>query len=186
MFDQDRNIVTDPAGVQRTVFLLDEVFDVLPRNRRILFGEPVHYMVKCPQFFDDSHWEIFGPAIHGYKTGFFRGAGLAAATCPSSCGHQQATFVHHPSSMSTMTDTPGTSSPERTTVLSTAALACGDQIEASYKGTLVHRGQVTEIAPSHELFWITDYLTGSRRLLDVAEFEIVRLANPSAPEESGI
>lgn len=85
-----------------------------------------------------------------------------------------------------MTDTPGTSSPERTTVLSTAALACGDQIEASYKGTLVHRGQVTEIAPSHELFWITDYLTGSRRLLDVAEFEIVRLANPSAPEESGI
>ncbi|CAN7329480.1 hypothetical protein LJR078_001887 [Arthrobacter sp. LjRoot78] len=49
-----------------------------------------------------------------------------------------------------------------------------------------NRGQVTEIAPSQELFWITDYLTGSRRLLDVAEFEIDRLANPSATEESGI
>jgi hypothetical protein len=87
--------------------------------------------------------------------------------------------------MSTTTDAPGTSSPERTAVLSTAALSYGDQIEASYKGTLVHRGQVTEISPNHELFWITDYLTGSRRLLDVAEFEIVRLANPSAKEPFG-
>jgi hypothetical protein len=45
---------------------------------------------------------------------------------------------------------------------------------------LVHRGVVTEIAPSHELFWITDYLTGSRRLLDIEEFEIARLDNLSA------
>jgi hypothetical protein len=88
--------------------------------------------------------------------------------------------------MCTTTDKPGTSSPEGTAVLSTAALSCGDQVEASYKGTLVHRGHVTKIAPNQELFWITDYLTGSRRLLDVAEFEIVRLANPSATEESGI
>ena len=70
---------------------------------------------------------------------------------------------------------------DKTGVLSTAALSCGDLIEAAYKGTVVHRGQVTDIAPSHELFWITDYLSGSRRLLDVTEFEITRLSNPAHP-----
>jgi hypothetical protein len=78
--------------------------------------------------------------------------------------------------MSTKSHAPNTSNPERAAVLSTAALTCGDQIEASYEGTLAHRGHVTEITPNHELFWITDYLSGSRRLLDVAEFEIVRLS----------
>jgi hypothetical protein len=51
----------------------------------------------------------------------------------------------------------------------------GDAIEAFYKGTLLYRGPVTEIAPQHGLFWILDTVTGSRRLLDVAEFSIVRL-----------
>ena len=54
-------------------------------------------------------------------------------------------------------------------------LAPGDAIEAFYKNTMVHRGPVTEIAPEQGLFWILDTLTGSRRLLDIAEFEIVRL-----------
>jgi hypothetical protein len=70
---------------------------------------------------------------------------------------------------------------DKTGVLSTTALSCGDLIEAAYKGTVVHRGRVADIAPSQELFWITDYLTGSRRLLDVAEFEITRLSNPAPP-----
>ncbi|GGI03165.1 hypothetical protein ACFFGR_10940 [Arthrobacter liuii] len=58
------------------------------------------------------------------------------------------------------------------TMSSDGDLASGDCIEAYYKGTLVHRGEVTDIAPNHGLFWIQDVLTGGRRLLDVAEFEI--------------
>jgi hypothetical protein len=155
------------------VFLLNNAFDVFPRHVRVLFGEPVHDMAECPQFFDDAHWESFGAAITRFKSGFFRGPGLGPATCPSSCGHQRATFGGHHSCMSTTTDAPGTSNPERTAVLSTAAHVYGDQIEESYKGTLVHRGQVTEIALRQELFWTADYLTGSRRLPDIAELEIL-------------
>ena len=59
-------------------------------------------------------------------------------------------------------------------LLSTEGLVYGDQVEAFYKGTLVHPGHVTDIAPNEELFWIMDYLTGDRRLLDVVEFQIVR------------
>jgi hypothetical protein len=40
---------------------------------------------------------------------------------------------------------------------------------------LVHRGPVTDIGPDQGLFWILDTLTGSRRLLDSSELEIVRL-----------
>lgn len=62
-------------------------------------------------------------------------------------------------------------------VLSTTVLADGDVIEASYRGALVYRGQVTGIAPGHELLWMTDHLTGSRRLLDVTKFTIVRIVD---------
>lgn len=54
-------------------------------------------------------------------------------------------------------------------------LSPGDAIEAFYRSTLVHRGPVTDIAPDQGLFWILDTLTGSRRLLDSSELEIVRL-----------
>jgi hypothetical protein len=54
-------------------------------------------------------------------------------------------------------------------------LTAGDAIEAFYKNTLVHRGPVMEIAPGRRMFWILDTLTGSRRLLDSSELEIVRL-----------
>ena len=47
-------------------------------------------------------------------------------------------------------------------------------IEAYYRGTLVHRGHFTDIASSHGLFWIMGYLIGVRRLLDAVEFQIVR------------
>lgn len=67
----------------------------------------------------------------------------------------------------------------RNVVVSTADLSRGDHIEAAYRGTVVHRGKVTEITPRPELFWITDYLSGSRRLLDVTEFDITRLSDPA-------
>lgn len=53
-------------------------------------------------------------------------------------------------------------------------LATGDLITARYKGALVHRGRVTERIPERGLFWIMDDLTGGRRLLDMAELEILR------------
>lgn len=63
----------------------------------------------------------------------------------------------------------------RSGIGSTAELSCGDDIEAAYRGAVTYRGQVTRITPGHELFWITDDLSGSRRLLDVTEFDITRL-----------
>lgn len=60
-------------------------------------------------------------------------------------------------------------------VRSTADLSCGDHIEAVYGGDVAHRGQVTRIAPGHELFWITDCPGGIRRLLDLTEFDITHI-----------
>ena len=60
-------------------------------------------------------------------------------------------------------------------VRSTADLSCGDHIEAVYGGAVAHRGQVIRIAPGHELFWITDCPGGTRRLLDLTEFDITHL-----------
>jgi hypothetical protein len=57
-----------------------------------------------------------------------------------------------------MNSLPGTSSPQ-------------------YKGSLVHRGRVTDRVPEHGLFWIMDDLTGGRRLLDMADLEIYRPHN---------
>lgn len=61
-------------------------------------------------------------------------------------------------------------------------LNLGDEVLATRKDVLVHRGRVTELAPDHGLFWITDDLTGGRRLVDMAEMEINRIqATPSPP-----
>ena len=53
-------------------------------------------------------------------------------------------------------------------------LAVGDLIAARDKGSLVHRGRVAERVPERGLFWIMDELTGGRRLVDMAELDIVR------------
>lgn len=63
-------------------------------------------------------------------------------------------------------------------VNSTSELCPGAWISATYKGTMVHLGQVTDITPNQDLFWIMDALTGSRRLLDLAEFGVTRIAAP--------
>ena len=55
VLDQNRNVVPYPAGVQRSVLLLDDFFDVFPWDRRVLIGQTVHNMGECPQFFSDSH-----------------------------------------------------------------------------------------------------------------------------------
>lgn len=73
---------------------------------------------------------------------------------------------------------------DMTIVSSCHDLATGDDIDARYKGALVHRGRVTERAPDHGLFWIMDTLTGGRRLLDMAEMEILRIPRPMSPNEA--
>jgi hypothetical protein len=66
---------------------------------------------------------------------------------------------------------------EETVIETCHDLAAGDVVVARYKGSLVHRGLVTEMVPDHGLFWILDELTGGRRLLDMAELEIGRVRN---------
>lgn len=60
----------------------------------------------------------------------------------------------------------------------------GDAIEARRDGHVLHRGTVTDVAPHLGLLWIMDTLTGGRRLLDIAELEIVRLALPTLAESA--
>ncbi len=65
-------------------------------------------------------------------------------------------------------------------------LYLGDEIEATYKGVIVHRGRVTDLARDHNVFWIMDELRGGRRLLDLAELEVTRIrditGNPATNE----
>jgi hypothetical protein len=75
---------------------------------------------------------------------------------------------------------------EETVVGTCHDLAAGDFIVARYKGSLVHRGPVTERVPEHGLFWIMDELTGGRRLLDMSDLEITRAhSTATAPEDPG-
>lgn len=63
---------------------------------------------------------------------------------------------------------------EETVVETCHDLSSGGCDSGRRKGSLVHRGRVTERVPSHGLFWIMDELTGGRRLPDLADLEIVR------------
>lgn len=69
----------------------------------------------------------------------------------------------------------------RAVIRSNSELTSGEFIEAYYQGTLVHRGEVTNIAPDHELFWVMDALTGYRKPVDIAEVEVVRTLAPPLP-----
>jgi hypothetical protein len=66
---------------------------------------------------------------------------------------------------------------QRGNISSNHQLSRGDSVEAYYRGTLVRRGEVTDLAPDHGLFWIHDVLSGGRRLLDIAELEIRKSAS---------
>ncbi len=67
-----------------------------------------------------------------------------------------------------------------TPISSNSELTSGDWVDAYCKGTLIHRGEVTDIAPNHELFWILDVLDGGRRLVDIAELEIRKINGGAA------
>lgn len=71
---------------------------------------------------------------------------------------------------------------EKRAVDSCHELMDGDRIDARYRGALVHRGRVIERMPEHGLFWIMDEITGGRRLLDMAELDIVLLQEEPLPE----
>jgi hypothetical protein len=76
---------------------------------------------------------------------------------------------------------------EESIVRASADLSAGEEIEAWHDGRIFHRGKVTDLAPDRGLFWIMDTLTGGRKLLDMAEFEIVRVPQPGGliPSETG-
>ena len=62
------------------------------------------------------------------------------------------------------------------TIRAATELSAGDEVEAWHNGRLFHRGPVLRVLPSVGLFWIRDGRTGTRRLLDVEAFDIVRAA----------
>ncbi|GAC1491307.1 MAG: hypothetical protein NVS2B15_10530 [Pseudarthrobacter sp.] len=64
-------------------------------------------------------------------------------------------------------------------------LTDGDWIDARYKDALVHRGRITERMPEHGWFWIMDEITGGRRLLDMAELQIILLQGVPRPGAAG-
>lgn len=69
----------------------------------------------------------------------------------------------------------------KSNVRACSELSVGEEIEAWHNGRLFHRGRVTEIIPSTDLFWIMDSRTGARKLLDVEALEIVRVEKASIP-----
>lgn len=60
-------------------------------------------------------------------------------------------------------------------IRSAAELSAGDEVEAWHNGRLFHRGPVLRVLPSVGLFWIRDGRSGSRRLLDLEAFDVVRV-----------
>lgn len=64
---------------------------------------------------------------------------------------------------------------EEPVVRACAELSAGEEIEAWHNGRIFHRGRVTDLVPDLGLFWIMDTRTGGRKLLDMAEFEIIRV-----------
>lgn len=63
-------------------------------------------------------------------------------------------------------------------VRSLAELAAGEEIEAWHRGRLAHRGKVVSTLDGIDLFWIVDSRTGARRLLDLEQLSVRRLAPP--------
>lgn len=73
----------------------------------------------------------------------------------------------------------------RVVIRTTHELVPGDAIEAFCKDIMVHRGPVTDTLPECGLIWILDTLTGDRRLLDIAEFHILRIPAPTVDSSRG-
>jgi hypothetical protein len=68
MFYQEWNKVSDSAGIERAVLLLDHVLNLVPGHVRELLREPVHDSIQCPQLFYDSHRQSFNVLIETVKT----------------------------------------------------------------------------------------------------------------------
>lgn len=69
---------------------------------------------------------------------------------------------------------------EEVSVNSCADLSPGDEIAGTHRGALVHRWRVTDIASDHGMFWIMDDLNGGRRLVDLAEVQVMRTKGAAA------
>lgn len=56
-------------------------------------------------------------------------------------------------------------------------LQSGDEIEARQGGRILHKGPVNDRLPAMGLFWITDRISGGRKLLAISELEITKVPN---------
>ncbi|WP_190243169.1 hypothetical protein [Arthrobacter globiformis] len=70
-------------------------------------------------------------------------------------------------------------------VRSGAELAVGDEIEAWHRGRLAHRGTVSSTIQDIDLVWIIDARTGARRLLDLEQLSVRRVAAGKAADAVG-
>ncbi|WP_180987263.1 hypothetical protein [Arthrobacter sp. AFG20] len=70
-------------------------------------------------------------------------------------------------------------------VQSSAELAVGDEVEAWHRGRLAHRGTVSSTFRDIDLFWIIDARTGARRLLDLEQLSVRRVAAGKAANAVG-
>jgi hypothetical protein len=70
-------------------------------------------------------------------------------------------------------------------VKSGAELAVGDEIEAWHRDRLAHRGTVSSTFRDIDLVWIIDARTGVRRLLDLEQLSVRRVAAGKAADAVG-
>ncbi|MDQ0675104.1 hypothetical protein QFZ36_002665 [Pseudarthrobacter siccitolerans] len=56
-----------------------------------------------------------------------------------------------------------------------AQVSPGDQVEAKVGSTCHIRGEVVQVQPSMELFWVVSQ-DGSRRIVELSEFEVYFMA----------
>jgi hypothetical protein len=187
-FYQDRNVVADGTFVERGVFLGHDILNC----RTLFLGEALDQTVNDSHegFGFPDHCKSFDLTISRVNGNYSRALGAdAAIPAPGnpkkSCdGNYSATSGVHSVGTGRIGRDPIMNADEKTIVSSCHELATGDEIDARYKGALVHRGRVTERAPDHGLFWIMDDLTGGRRLLDMAELEITRVQRPVIPHDA--
>lgn len=68
-------------------------------------------------------------------------------------------------------------------ILTVEQLQPGDEIEARRNQTVYHRGPVQELMPALGVVWILDSRTGTRKLLEVAEWNMWLVTSPRRPAD---
>lgn len=59
-------------------------------------------------------------------------------------------------------------------------LSVGEQIQVWQGDRMYETGTVTDLFPAMGLFWIRERVLGERRLLQMSDFQIIRISNPAS------